>query len=99
MKFKLRLAKNGQALIRVFHKGHSFIVSVYARGDKPTIARSMLVHDVVQVYEKDASIGHRVILVDTNGPNIYRDVFGSDRIDYVGFTRKLLEFAERKLDK
>lgn len=101
MKFKLRLVKNGQVLVSVSHAGYSFIVAVYDFKEKRQVglSRTMSTLDVVKVYEKDKSIGQRVILTESSGPKPYEDVFGSCRIKYVEFTRKLLEFAERKLDK
>lgn len=92
MKFKIRLIKNGQALVQVRLKGHSFKVAVLDLGARTReIGHFMPVLDVCEITKK-------VILIESGAPYPY-DLLGKDRAKYLQFTRKLMDFADRKLRK
>ncbi|HEO0817013.1 TPA: hypothetical protein U9M35_002869 [Acinetobacter baumannii] len=88
---KLRLIKNGQVLITARLGQHSIKFVVLDLGACREIGHSMPVLDVCEHREK-------IILIESGAPSPY-EVFGKDRAKYLQFTRKLMDFADRKLRK
>lgn len=89
---KLRLIKNGQVLITARLKQHSIkfaVIDLDARTRE--IGHFMPVLDVCEHRKK-------IILVESGAPYPY-DLLGKDRAKYLQFTRKLMDFADRKLRK